>query len=64
MTDHTAQARATMSTPTPSAQPRGDPAMNTSVSYIDPIKPDNKMRLYPTKVINILGGPGCDKAHV
>ncbi len=24
--------------------------------------PENKMRLYPTKVINIIGGPGCDKA--
>ena len=24
--------------------------------------PENKMRLYPTKVINIIGGPGGDKA--
>ena len=24
--------------------------------------PENKMRLYPTKVINIVGGPGCDKS--
>jgi hypothetical protein len=24
--------------------------------------PENKMRMYPTKVINIIGGPGCDKA--
>lgn len=24
--------------------------------------PENKMRLYPTKVINIIGGPGCDKS--
>ncbi|MBY0573517.1 MAG: hypothetical protein K2P84_07535, partial [Undibacterium sp.] len=23
---------------------------------------DNKMRMYPTKVINIIGGPGCDKS--
>lgn len=23
---------------------------------------DNKLRLYPTKVINIIGGPGCDKS--
>ena len=23
--------------------------------------PETKMRLYPTKVINIVGGPGCDK---
>ncbi len=24
--------------------------------------PEAKMRLYPTKVINIIGGPGCDKS--
>jgi hypothetical protein len=24
--------------------------------------PETKMRLYPTKVINIIGGPGCDKS--
>lgn len=24
--------------------------------------PENKMRLYPTKVINIIGGPGSDKS--
>lgn len=24
--------------------------------------PENKMRLYPTKIINIIGGPGCDKS--
>lgn len=24
--------------------------------------PENRMRLYPTKVINIIGGPGCDKS--
>lgn len=23
---------------------------------------ENKMRLYPTKIINIIGGPGCDKS--
>jgi hypothetical protein len=23
--------------------------------------PENRMRLYPTQVINIMGGPGCDK---
>jgi ABC-type oligopeptide transport system ATPase subunit len=26
--------------------------------------PENKMRLYPTKVINVIGGPGCDKSLV
>lgn len=24
--------------------------------------PETKMRLYPTKVINIMGGPGCEKS--
>jgi hypothetical protein len=24
--------------------------------------PEAKMRLYPTKVINVIGGPGCDKS--
>ena len=24
--------------------------------------PETKMRLYPTRVINIIGGPGCDKS--
>lgn len=24
--------------------------------------PENKMRMYPTKLINIIGGPGCDKS--
>jgi hypothetical protein len=26
--------------------------------------PESKMRLYPTQVINIIGGPGCDKSLV
>ncbi|APW43589.1 hypothetical protein [Rhodoferax saidenbachensis] len=26
------------------------------------VLPESKMRLYPTKVINIIGGPGCDKS--
>ena len=26
--------------------------------------PENKMRLYPTQVINVIGGPGCDKSLV
>jgi len=26
------------------------------------VLPENKMRLYPTKVINIIGGPGSDKS--
>ncbi len=24
--------------------------------------PESKMRLYPTKVINVIGGPGCEKS--
>lgn len=26
--------------------------------------PENKMRLYPTQVINLIGGPGCDKSLI
>lgn len=26
--------------------------------------PENKMRLYPTQVINVIGGPGCDKSLI
>ena len=26
--------------------------------------PESKMRLYPTRVINIIGGPGCDKSLI
>lgn len=35
-----------------------------SVRYIYTARqlPQNKMRLYPTKVINIIGGPACDKS--
>ena len=35
-----------------------------TVSYTSVVDrlPENKMRLYPTKVINIIGGPGCDKS--
>jgi len=34
------------------------------VRYIYPSRqlPQTKMRLYPTKVINIIGGPACDKS--
>jgi len=35
-----------------------------SISYTSVANrlPEAKMRLYPTKVINIIGGPGCDKS--
>src|SRR3990167_1092022 len=26
--------------------------------------PENKMRLYPTQVVNVIGGPGCDKSLI
>lgn len=37
-----------------------------SISYTSVANhlPENKMRLYPTKVINVIGGPGCDKSLV
>jgi hypothetical protein len=31
-------------------------------TYVENKLPENKMRMYPTKVINIIGGPGCDKS--
>lgn len=36
--------------------------MSLSYTYVQPTLPENKMRMYPTKVINIIGGPGCDKS--
>lgn len=36
--------------------------MTMRYSYVPNQLPENKMRLYPTKVINIVGGPGCDKS--
>jgi len=36
--------------------------MSTIAGYVPSALPDNKLRLYPTKVINIIGGPGCDKS--
>ncbi|HEX5805298.1 MAG TPA: hypothetical protein VFY31_03040 [Macromonas sp.] len=36
--------------------------MSMSYTYVQPTLPENKMRMYPTKVINIIGGPGCDKS--
>ncbi len=37
-----------------------------SIRYANVINhlPETKMRLYPTKVINVIGGPGCDKSLV
>jgi hypothetical protein len=36
--------------------------MSMQYTYVSSQLPENKMRLYPTKVINIIGGPGCDKS--
>ncbi|MGQ9725144.1 MAG: hypothetical protein ACUVVU_07315 [Tepidimonas sp.] len=36
--------------------------MSTIAGYVTPKLPENKLRRYPTKVINIVGGPGCDKS--
>ncbi len=36
--------------------------MTIQYTYVSPHLPDAKMRLYPTKVINIIGGPGSEKS--
>ena len=36
--------------------------MTTIAGYVPSNLPESKLRLYPTKVINIIGGPGCDKS--
>ena len=36
--------------------------MTMRYTYSSHNLPENKMRMYPTKVINIIGGPGCDKS--
>jgi hypothetical protein len=36
--------------------------MTMRFTYVSDHLPENKMRMYPTKVINIIGGPGCDKS--
>lgn len=36
--------------------------MTIQYTYVSPQLPENKMRLYPTKVINIIGGPGSEKS--
>ena len=34
----------------------------TIAGYVPTVLPEAKLRRYPTKVINIIGGPGCDKS--
>lgn len=36
--------------------------MTMRYSYVPSHLPENKMRIHPTKVINIIGGPGCGKS--
>lgn len=36
--------------------------MTIQYTYVSPLLPESKMRLYPTRVINIIGGPGCEKS--
>lgn len=36
--------------------------MSMQYTYVSNQLPENKMRMYPTQVINIIGGPGCDKS--
>lgn len=36
--------------------------MTMRYTYVPNQLPEAKMRLYPTKVINVVGGPGCDKS--
>lgn len=36
--------------------------MSMQIAGVTRAMPEHKMRLYPTKVINIIGGPGCDKS--
>lgn len=36
--------------------------MSIQYTTVANVLPETKLRLYPTKVINIIGGPGCDKS--
>lgn len=36
--------------------------MSLSYTYVSPRLPENKMRIFPTKVINVIGGPGSEKS--
>jgi ABC-type dipeptide/oligopeptide/nickel transport system ATPase component len=36
--------------------------MTIQYTYVTSHLPENKMRIYPTKIVNIIGGPGCDKS--
>lgn len=36
--------------------------MSLHYTYVPDRLPENKLRIYPTKVINVIGGPGSDKS--
>lgn len=36
--------------------------MTIQYTYVSPHLPESKMRLYPTRVINVIGGPGSEKS--
>jgi len=38
--------------------------MSIQYTSVANVLPENKMRLYPTRVINVIGGPGCDKSLI
>jgi hypothetical protein len=38
--------------------------MTIRYTNVADVLPETKMRLYPTKIINIIGGPGCDKSLI
>lgn len=38
--------------------------MTLRYALVPNVLPENKMRIYPTKVINVIGGPGCDKSLI
>ena len=38
--------------------------MTMRYTTVPNILPENKMRMYPTKVINVIGGPGSDKSLI
>lgn len=52
----------TQTTLHPGRSLNGDQTMTLHYTYVSPQLPENKLRLYPTQVINIIGGPGCDKS--
>jgi hypothetical protein len=42
--------------------PPPETTMTLRYAYVSNHLPENKLRIYPTKIINIIGGPGSDKS--